>query len=81
MSSKLTDAMYATMPVKPINIRVTNYQLQPNSRRRRQLLQVSILSCRGACVTPNVHPTCRPRKWAYVVLSLAKPLSRSTALQ
>ena len=43
LSNKLTDAMYTTMPVNPINIRVTNYQLEPNNRRRRALLQVSHL--------------------------------------
>ncbi len=44
MSDKLTSAMYQTMPVSPINIRVTKYYLQPNNRRRRMLLQVNALS-------------------------------------
>ena len=65
MSSKLTDAMYATMPVKPINIRVTNYQLQPNNRRRRQLLQVGVLSYHRACVILNTHPLYQPPQLLY----------------
>ena len=39
-SDKFTEALYATMPVKPINIRVTSTEFQPQNRRRRNLLQV-----------------------------------------
>ena len=39
-SDKFTQALYATMPVKPINIRVTSTEFQPQNRRRRNLLQV-----------------------------------------
>ena len=43
MQDELTQALMATMPVTPINIRILNTELQPNtSRRRRQLLQVTI---------------------------------------
>ena len=42
MSENFTDAMYQTMLVKPINIRMTNTQLEPGNWRRRQLLQVGI---------------------------------------
>lgn len=41
--NKLTSALYATMPVKPIDIRVTSTQFEPNKRRRRNLLQVRLL--------------------------------------
>lgn len=44
MQNELTQALMATMPVTPINIRILSTELQPNtSRRRRQLLQVTIL--------------------------------------
>ena len=42
-SDKFTEALYATMPVTPINIRVTSTEFQPQNRRRRNLLQVGHL--------------------------------------
>jgi len=59
MSQNFTDAMYQTMPVKPINIRVTNTQLEPNNRRRRQLLQVGISSPLSGCVPCMLAPDMR----------------------